>query len=145
MTDEKIDSIVQGAIRLGAYDGIRMAHRVLERFPEARKRHMFIAGGAALSSAVLIGAAMAITRRVRDGQTPEEAVNDITEEEIEGLHLLQHRRRKRDDEADDADADAALASNGAHPVDTAGDASSHAADTTDEGMPPTETAGAGPA
>ena len=96
--------VLEGAIKLGQDDAIRLAHRVLERFPGMRKKHMFIAGGAALSSAVLIGAAVAIARRVRQGQTASDAAEEITEDELENLSLLDRRRRSplRDvTEADD--------------------------------------------
>ena len=85
--------VLEGAIRLGQDDAIRLAHRVLERFPGMRKKHMFIAGGAALSSAVLIGAAVAIARRVRQGQSAVDAAEEITEDELENLSLLDRRRR----------------------------------------------------
>ena len=85
--------ILEGAIKLGQDDAIRLAHRVLERFPGMRKKHMFIAGGAALSSAVLIGAAIAIARRVRKGQNAQDAAEQITEDELDNLSLLDRRRR----------------------------------------------------
>jgi len=94
---------LEGAIKLGQDDAIRLAHRVLERFPGMRKKHMFIAGGAALSSAVLIGAAVAIAKRVRQGQAAADAAEEITEDEIDNLSLLERRRRPVRDvtEADD--------------------------------------------
>lgn len=96
---------LEGAIKLGQDDAIRLAHRVLERFPGMRKKHMFIAGGAALSSAVLIGAAVAIAKRVRQGQSASEAAEQITEDELENLSLLERRRRPLRDvnEADEAE------------------------------------------
>jgi hypothetical protein len=77
------------------HDVIKLAHQAIERFPEVKKRHMFIAGGAALSSALVIGAAVAIVRRLRDGQTPDEAVTGITEEELDGIRLLERERSAR--------------------------------------------------
>jgi hypothetical protein len=96
---------LEGAIKLGQDDAIRLAHRVLERFPGMRKKHMFIAGGAALSSAVLIGAAVAIAKRVRQGQSASDAAEQITEDELENLSLLDRRRRPLRDvnEADEAE------------------------------------------
>jgi len=96
---------LEGAIKLGQDDAIRLAHRVLERFPGMRKKHMFIAGGAALSSAVLIGAAVAIAKRVRQGQSASDAAEQITEDELENLSLLNRRRRPLRDvnEADEAE------------------------------------------
>ncbi|MFA7249829.1 MAG: hypothetical protein WC273_09395 [Dehalococcoidia bacterium] len=107
---------LEGAIKLGQDDAIRLAHRVLERLPGMRKKHMFIAGGAALSSAVLIGAAIAIARRVRQGQAAEEAAEEITEDEIENLSLLERRRRpQRDTPAEAAAPDEPSDAAGATP------------------------------
>ncbi len=76
-------------------DILRLAHRALDRFPDMKKRHMFIAGGAAVSSALIVGASVAIVRRLRSGQAPDDAVNDITEEELDGIKLLERERRAR--------------------------------------------------
>lgn len=78
-----------------AHDVLKLTHQALDRFPEMKKRHMFIAGGAALSSAIIVGAGVAIVRRLRAGQTPDEAVNGVTEEELEGIHLLERERSRR--------------------------------------------------
>ena len=105
---EKIEQlageVLEGAIKLGQDEAIRLAHRVLERFPGMRKKHMFIAGGAALSSAVLIAAAVAIARRIRQGQNAEEAAEEITEDELANLSLMERRRRPAR-EAVDAEAE----------------------------------------
>ncbi len=118
---EDVDRIVEGAVHIGMEEAIRLAHEAVERFPDLKKKHMFIAGGAALSSALLIGAAMAITRRIRNGQTAQEAADDVTEEELDGVHLLERRRRPHADEAP-AEAEA--------PTEPAADAppEAHAAD-----------------
>ncbi len=83
---EEVDQIAKNAIHL--------AHQVLERFPEVRRKHMFIAGGAALSSAAIIAATVAVTRRVRAGRTIEQAVNEVTEDELEGLRLVERDPEK---------------------------------------------------
>ena len=70
-----------------AGDAIRLAHRALERFPDVVKRHKFIAGGAAISSSLVALAGVAIARRVRSGQTEEEALASITEEELSGRRV----------------------------------------------------------
>jgi len=67
-----------------AGDAIRLAHKTLERFPHVVKRHKFIAGGAAISSSLVVLAGVAITRRMRSGQSEEEALASITEEELSG-------------------------------------------------------------
>ncbi len=66
-----------------ARDSIRLAHKALERFPNLVRRHKFIAGGAAISSSLVIIAGVAVARRMRKGQTAEEAVAEVTEAEIE--------------------------------------------------------------
>ena len=68
-----------------AHEAIRLAHRALERFPHVVARHKYIAGGAAVSSSLVVLAGVAITRRIRGGQSAEEAVNSVTEEEVQGL------------------------------------------------------------
>ena len=104
---EKNEQLAEGAIKLGQDDAIRLAHRVLERFPGMRKKHMFIAGGAALSSAILIAAGVAIAKRVRQGQPAAEAAEEITEDELDNMSLLERRRRPlRDVTAEDATSDA---------------------------------------
>ena len=67
-----------------ATDAVRLAHRGLERFPDLVKRHKFIAGGAAVSSSLLVLAGVAIARRLRSGQSEEEAIASLTEEELAG-------------------------------------------------------------
>jgi len=66
-----------------ARDSIRIAHKALDRFPSLVRKHKVIAGGAAISSSLVIVAGVAIARRMRKGQTAEEAVADITEQEID--------------------------------------------------------------
>jgi hypothetical protein len=70
-----------------AGDAIRLAHKALDRFPDVVKRHKFIAGGAAISSSLVALAGVAITRRMRSGQTEEEALASITEEELSGRRV----------------------------------------------------------
>ena len=77
-----------------AHDVLKLAHEALDRFPEMKKRHMFIAGGAALSSAIVVGAGVAIVRRLRAGQTPDEAVNGVTEAELEDIQLIEREPRR---------------------------------------------------
>lgn len=72
-----------------AGDAIRLAHRALDRFPEMVRRHKFVAGGAVVSSSLIALAGVAIARRIRAGQTPEEAVANVTEEEMQGLRIIE--------------------------------------------------------
>ena len=66
-----------------ARDTIRLAHKTLDRFPDLVRRHKIIAGGAAISSSLVIIAGVAIARRMRKGQTAEEAVAGMTEAELD--------------------------------------------------------------
>jgi hypothetical protein len=75
-----------------AHDAVKMAHRVLDRFPDLKRKHMFIAGGAAISSAIVVAAGVAVMRRIRAGAKPEDAVTQVTEEELEGLRLVKRER-----------------------------------------------------
>ena len=70
-----------------AGDAIRLAHKALERFPDVVRRHKFIAGGAAISTSLVALAGVAITRRVRSGQTEEEAIASLTEDELHGRRV----------------------------------------------------------
>ncbi len=70
-----------------ASDAVRLAHKALERFPLVVKRHKFIAGGAAISSSLVVLAGVAIARRLRSGQSAEEAVASLTEEELNGQRV----------------------------------------------------------
>lgn len=87
-----------------AHDVLKMTHQALNRFPEMKKRHMFIAGGAALSSALVVGAGVALVRRLRAGQTPDEAVNGVTEEELEGVMMIERERNRRRRDAEHREA-----------------------------------------
>jgi hypothetical protein len=75
-------------------DSVRLAHRALERFPDLVRRHKFIAGGAAISSSLIVLAGVAIARRMLAGASPEEAVAAVTEDEVQGI-------RPPEPEADD--------------------------------------------
>jgi hypothetical protein len=74
-----------------ARDSIRFAHKALDRFPDLVRRHKVIAGGAAISSSLVILAAAAIARRMRTGETAEEAVAGLTEEELQHLERVKRR------------------------------------------------------
>ena len=66
---------------------IRLAHKVLERFPDVVRRHKYIAGGAAVSTSLVTLAGVAIARRMRGGQSEEEAIASVTEDELAGLRV----------------------------------------------------------
>lgn len=68
-----------------AYEAVRLAHRALDRFPDVVRKHKFIAGGAAVSGSLIVLAGVAIARRMRRGESAEEALASVTEEEIQGM------------------------------------------------------------
>ena len=72
---ERIEDVTQNAVRL--------AHRVVDRFPHVKRRHMVVAGGAGLSSAIIAAAAVAVAKRISAGSSDDDAVNDVTEGELE--------------------------------------------------------------
>ncbi len=78
-----------------AEESIRLAHRALERFPDLVRRHKYVAGGAAVAGALVVLASVAIARRMGRGETADEAIEALTEAEIESLHP-----RERDDDPD---------------------------------------------
>ena len=91
---------------------IRLAHKVLERFPDVVRRHKYIAGGAAVSTSLVTLAGVAIARRMRGGQSEEEAVASVTEDELAGFRVALDGDEGdgADPEGGDADAEAPSAS-----------------------------------
>jgi hypothetical protein len=72
-----------------AHEAVKLAHQALDQFPELIRRHKFLAGGAALSSAMVALAGVAIAKRMRSGQTADEALAGVTEAELEGLRVVE--------------------------------------------------------
>lgn len=85
-------------VDVAAEASIRLAHKALNRFPELMKRHKYVAGGAAVAGALVVLASVAIARRMRSGESAEEAAASVTQAEIESLHP-----RERDDDDDEGD------------------------------------------
>lgn len=77
------------SIDRAAHEAVRLAHRALERFPELVRKHKFIAGGAAVSTSLIVLAGVAIARRMRAGQTSDEALASVTEDEMQGLRVVE--------------------------------------------------------
>ncbi|RLT35265.1 MAG: hypothetical protein DWI59_03840 [Chloroflexi bacterium] len=71
-----------------ARDAVQLAYQALERFPELVRRHKFIAGGAAVSTSLIVLAGVAIARRMRLGQTSDEALASVTEGEMQGQRMV---------------------------------------------------------
>lgn len=121
-----------------ATDAVRLAHRGLERFPDLVKRHKFIAGGAAVSSSLLVLAGVAIARRLRSGQTEEEAIASLTEEELTGRKDDREPWTNDADEAaiedDEATADDAVAEGDVVEIEADGEAASGNGHAPDDGV-----------
>jgi hypothetical protein len=75
------------ALDHAAAEAVRLAHRVLERFPDVVRQHKLFAGGAAVSSALVVLAGVAVARRMQHGASAEEAVEGVTEDELVGLRV----------------------------------------------------------
>lgn len=72
---------------------LHLAHRAAEKFPELAKRYRNFAGPAAVASgALLVLAGVAVARRVRKGQRPDEILAQITSEEIEQAATVSSRQ-----------------------------------------------------
>ena len=69
-----------------ALTALQLAHRAVHKFPELTKRYQkFIGTAAVVSSAVLVLASIAVSRRLHNGQSPERILREITPDEIESV------------------------------------------------------------
>jgi len=74
---------------------LNLAHRAAEKFPELAHRYRSFAGPAAIVSGALIAlAGVAVARRLRRGQRPEEVLDQITSEEIEQAATVSSRQNR---------------------------------------------------
>jgi hypothetical protein len=65
---------------------LQLAHKAVNKFPDLVKRHQkFVGTAAVLSSAVVVLASIAITKRLHKGESPEHILASITSEEIESM------------------------------------------------------------
>lgn len=63
---------------------LNLAHRVADKFPDLTNRYKSFAGPAVIVSSVLVAlAGVAVARRAKRGQEPEEILEQITSDEIE--------------------------------------------------------------
>jgi hypothetical protein len=63
-------------------------------------RHRYVAGGAAVAGALVVLASVAIARRMRKGESGEEAADSVTQAEIESLHPRERGESAHDDGAE---------------------------------------------
>lgn len=94
---------------------LNLAHRAIGKFPELAQRYRSFAGPVAVASgALVVLAGVAIARRLRRGQPPEQILEQITSEEIERaatvtsrhnrwwrmiLRIARRRRREQENQA----------------------------------------------
>lgn len=74
---------------------LNLAHRATEKFPELARRYRSFAGPAAIASGALMAlAGVAVARRVRRGQQPEQILDQITSDEIEQAATVSSRHNR---------------------------------------------------
>jgi hypothetical protein len=67
-----------------ALTALQLAHRAVAKFPELTKRYQkFIGTAAVVSSAIIVLASIAVTRRLHRGEGAEDILASITPDEIE--------------------------------------------------------------
>ncbi len=65
---------------------LELAHKAVNKFPDLAKRYQkYIGTAAVLSSAVIVLASIAISKRQHSGQSTERILAEITPEEIESM------------------------------------------------------------
>jgi hypothetical protein len=74
---------------------LNLAHRAAAKFPELAKRYRNFAGPAAIASgALVVLAGVAVARRARRGQHPDEILEQITSDEIEQAATVSNRQNR---------------------------------------------------
>ena len=67
-----------------ALAALHLAHRAVAKFPELTRRYQkFIGTAAVVSTAVIILASIAVSRRLHKGESPDKILAEITPDEIE--------------------------------------------------------------
>lgn len=76
-------------------DALTLAHRAASKFPELSTRYRSFAGPAVIVSGALFAlAGVAVARRVRRGQRPDEILDQITSAEIEQAATVTSRQNR---------------------------------------------------
>ena len=80
-----------------AVAALRLAHRAVAKFPELTKRYQkFIGTAAVVSSAVIVLASIAVSRRLNRGESAEDILESITPDEIENAGRQKPQKPKKD-------------------------------------------------
>ena len=67
-----------------ALHALQLAHRAVAKFPDLTRRYQkFIGTAAVVSSAVIVLASIAVSRRLHRGDSPDQILAEITPDEIE--------------------------------------------------------------
>ncbi len=90
------DHLLEGERPDGATaKALRLAHDAVDRFPELAGRYKKHVGAAVVvSSVVTLMAGIAIARRARKGERPEEIIASLTQEEIENAATVSQRQQR---------------------------------------------------
>ena len=79
-----------------AMTALQLAHRAVNKFPELTKRYQkFIGTAAFVSSAVIVLASIAVSRRLHRGESPESILEQITPDEIESVAKEKRKKPER--------------------------------------------------
>lgn len=74
---------------------LNLAHRAAEKFPDLANRYRSFAGPVVIASGALMAlAGVAVARRLRRGQQPDEILDQITSDEIEYAATVTSRRNR---------------------------------------------------
>jgi cell division septation protein DedD len=86
-------------------NALQLAHRAVAKFPELTKRYQkFIGTAAVVSSAIIVLASIAVSRRLHSGESAEDILASITPDEIENAGKAQPiKPAKNGHSPDDAD------------------------------------------
>jgi hypothetical protein len=79
-----------------AMTALQLAHRAVAKFPDLSKRYQkFIGTAAVVSSAVIVLASIAVSRRLHRGESPESILDNITTDEIESVAKEKREKPQR--------------------------------------------------
>src|SRR4030042_695804 len=75
---------------------LNLAHQAIDRFPDLARRYRRFAGPAAFASTGLVLlAGIAIARRLRLGEQPDQIIASLTPDEIETAGVVQQKEKER--------------------------------------------------
>ena len=81
-----------------ALTALQLAHRAVHKFPELTKRYQkFIGTAAVVSTAVIVLASIAVSRRLNHGESPDKILAEITTDEIENAGKVKPLKPKSPD------------------------------------------------